>query len=211
MVKYSIHQVNRNNVTEEEVKTWLNISAKMYLPYDEELDIIVQHDDFLDKEFIKVKDLPKCNLPLNQNWSWDKILRSCFIKQADVLQGIYYFSDKFTFDEKKRNFDFYETYTVHESSLSPSIYSIIACEIDNLDKAYELYSRTARLDLDNYNNDTELFEVVKKLYKEAYGCVKLIYIDINDKYKYQLTEEEMTYLIIHIQSITEKSVCKTYN
>lgn len=84
-----------------------------------------------------------------------KILRSCFIKQADVLQGIYYFSDKFTFDEKKRNFDFYETYTVHESSLSPSIYSIIACEIDNLDKAYELYSRTARLDLDNYNNDTE--------------------------------------------------------
>ena len=63
----------------------------------------------------------------------------------------------------------------------------------------------------NYNNDTELFEVVKKLYKEAYGCVKLIYIDINDKYKYQLTEEEMTYLIIHIQSITEKSVCKTYN
>ena len=67
------------------------------------------------------------------------------------------------------------------------------------------------IDLDNYNNDTELFEVVKKLYKEAYGCVKLIYIDINDKYKYQLTEEEMTYLIIHIQSITEKSVCKTYN
>ena len=153
--KECIESVNRNNVTEEEVKTWLNISAKMYLPYDEELDIIVQHDDFLDKEFIKVKDLPKCNLPLNQNWSWDKILRSCFIKQADVLQGIYYFSDKFTFDEKKRNFDFYETYTVHESSLSPSIYSIIACEIDNLDKAYELYSRTARLDLDNYNNDTE--------------------------------------------------------
>ena len=132
----------------------------MYLPYDEELDIIVQHDDFLDKEFIKVKDLPKCNLPLNQNWSWDKILRSCFIKQADVLQGIYYFSDKFTFDEKKRNFDFYETYTVHESSLSPSIYSIIACEIDNLDKAYELYSRTARLDLDNYNNDTEELDYV---------------------------------------------------
>lgn len=80
---------------------WLNIADKMYLPYDEVLDIIVQHDDFLDKEFIKVNDLQKSNLPLNQNWSWDKILRSCFIKQADVLQGIYYFSDKFTLDEKK--------------------------------------------------------------------------------------------------------------
>ncbi|MGL4913246.1 MAG: glycosyl hydrolase family 65 protein [Romboutsia sp.] len=127
----------------------------MYLPYDKELDIIVQHDDFLDKEFIKVNDLSKGNLPLNQKWSWDKILRSCFIKQADVLQGMYYFGEKFSIEEKKRNFDFYEQYTVHESSLSPSIYSIVACEIDNLEKAYELYSRTARLDLDNYNNDTE--------------------------------------------------------
>ncbi len=150
-----IEAVKRNNVSKEECEKWINIASKMYLPYDNELDIIVQHDDFLDKELIKVKDLPKENLPLNQKWSWDKILRSCFIKQADVLQGMYYFGDKFTTKEKKRNFDFYEQYTVHESSLSPSIYSIIACEIDNLDKAYELYSRTARLDLDNYNNDTE--------------------------------------------------------
>lgn len=150
-----IEAVNRNNVCKEEIEKWLDIVSKMYLPYDKELDIIVQHDDFLDKELIKVADLPKENLPLNQKWSWDKILRSCFIKQADVLQGIYYFSDEFTKEEKKRNFDFYEPYTVHESSLSPSIYSIIACEIDNLEKAYELYSRTARLDLDNYNNDSE--------------------------------------------------------
>ncbi len=36
----------------------------MYLPYDEELQIIIQNDNFLDKEFIEVKDLPKENLPL---------------------------------------------------------------------------------------------------------------------------------------------------
>ncbi len=147
--------VSRNNVDENEVKKWKDIANKMYLPYDEELGIIVQHDTFLDKEFIPVKDLDKCNLPLNQKWSWDKILRSCFIKQADVLQGIYYFGDRFNIEEKKRNFDFYEQYTVHESSLSSCIYSIIASEIDDLDKAYDLYSRTARLDLDNYNNDSE--------------------------------------------------------
>lgn len=151
----NIEAITRNNVDNEEINKWSKIAQNMYLPYDEDLDIIVQHDDFLDKEFIKVKDLPKENLPLNQKWSWDKILRSCYIKQADVLQGIYYFGDKFTKEQKKKNFDFYEPYTVHESSLSPSIYSIIASEIDNLEKAYELYSRTARLDLDNYNNDTE--------------------------------------------------------
>ena len=151
----NIEAIIRNNVDDEDINKWSKIAQNMYLPYDEDLDIIVQHDDFLDKEFIKVKDLPKENLPLNQKWSWDKILRSCYIKQADVLQGIYYFGDKFTKEQKKKNFDFYEPYTVHESSLSPSIYSIIASEIDNLEKAYELYSRTARLDLDNYNNDTE--------------------------------------------------------
>ncbi|MCC0695008.1 glycoside hydrolase family 65 protein [Clostridioides sp. ES-S-0048-02] len=146
--------VERNNLSLEEIEIWRIISNKMYLPYDEDLQIIVQNDNFLDKEFIEVKDLPKENLPLNQKWSWDKILRSCFIKQADVLQGIYYFGNRFTKEEKKRNFDFYEKYTVHESSLSSSVYSIIASEVDDLKKAYELYSRTARLDLDNYNNDT---------------------------------------------------------
>ncbi|NMA61099.1 MAG: glycoside hydrolase family 65 protein, partial [Firmicutes bacterium] len=33
--------------------------------------------------------------------------------------------------------------------------SIIAAEVGYLEKAYELYLRTARLDLDNYNNDTD--------------------------------------------------------
>lgn len=45
--------------------------------------------------------------------------------------------------------------TVHESSLSPCVHSIMACELGYQDKAYEMYLRTARLDLDNYNNDTE--------------------------------------------------------
>jgi maltose phosphorylase len=45
--------------------------------------------------------------------------------------------------------------TVHESSLSACIYSIIASRIGNIDKAYELYLRTARLDLDDYNNEVD--------------------------------------------------------
>lgn len=98
----NIEAIIRNNVDDEDINKWSKIAQNMYLPYDEDLDIIVQHDDFLDKEFIKVKDLPKENLPLNQKWSWDKILRSCYIKQADVLQGIYYFGDKFTKSKRKR-------------------------------------------------------------------------------------------------------------
>jgi maltose phosphorylase len=117
--------------------------------------VFEQQDGFMDKELLTVDQIPQDQLPLNQNWSWDRILRSCFIKQADVLQGLFFLGDRYDLETKKRNFDFYEPMTVHESSLSPCIYSIIAAEIGYQRKAYELYLRTARLDLDNYNNDTD--------------------------------------------------------
>ncbi len=143
------------NVTAEELAKWSEIVDKMYYPYDEKEGVFVQHDGFMDKDLRPVSALDATDLPLNQNWSWDKILRSPFIKQADVLQGIYFFGNQFSLEEKRRNFDFYEPMTVHESSLSPSIHSILAAELGKEAKAVEMYGRTARLDLDNYNNDTE--------------------------------------------------------
>ena len=143
------------NVSDAERGKWQDIIANMYYPEDKEQGIFVQHDGFLDKDIRPVSALSPDDLPLNQKWSWDKILRSPFIKQADVLQGIYFFGDRYTLDEKRRNFDYYEPMTVHESSLSPSIHAILAAELGKEAKAVEMYQRTARLDLDNYNNDTE--------------------------------------------------------
>ena len=142
-------------IYQEELDRWTEIADKMYLPYDDELQVFVQHDTFLDKELKKVSELSPHERPLNQKWSWDRILRSCFIKQADVLQGIYFLNNEFTIEEKRRNFEFYEPMTVHESSLSPSVHAVLAAELGMEEKAYEMYTRTARLDLDNYNNDTE--------------------------------------------------------
>ena len=142
-------------LTEDELNLWQEISDKMYYPYWEEKDIIEQQDGYRDKKLDTVEDLDDEDLPLNQNWSWDRILRSPYVKQADVLQGLYFLSHHFDRETKKRNFDFYEPRTVHESSLSPCIYSVIAAEIGYTKKAYELYLRTARLDLENVNRDTE--------------------------------------------------------
>ena len=108
---------------------------------------------FLDKELMTADKIPPDERPINQHWSWDRILRSCFIKQADVLQGLYVFEDKYDTETIRRNFEFYESMTVHESSLSACIHSILASRIGNIKKAYELYLRTARLDLDDYNNE----------------------------------------------------------
>ena len=138
-----------------ELVVWQKISANIYLPYDEKLGIYLQQDGYLDKEQILVKDLSANDRPLNQKWSWDRILRSCFIKQADVLQGLYLFEDQFDEGTIRRNYDFYEPRTVHESSLSPCVHAIIAAKLGDEKRAYEFYLRTSRLDLDDYNNDTE--------------------------------------------------------
>jgi maltose phosphorylase len=139
----------------EEQKHWQDIIDQMFYPADEKLGIFLQQDGYLDKEQVLVKDLPAVDRPLNQKWSWDRILRSCFIKQADVLQGIYFFEEDYDLETIRRNYDFYEPRTVHESSLSPCVHAIIAAKLGDLDRAYEFYLRTSRLDLDDYNNDTE--------------------------------------------------------
>lgn len=139
----------------EETEKWQHILDNMYLGYDEERGVFLQQDNFLDKELIRTEDMGPEDRPINQNWSWDRILRSCFIKQADTLQGIYLFEDEFDLETIERNFDFYEPMTVHESSLSPCVHAILASKLGRKEKAYEMYLRTARLDLDDYNNDTE--------------------------------------------------------
>ena len=142
-------------ITEDELAHMVDVVEKMYYPEDAELGIFVQHDTFLDKELMPASDIPAGERPINQHWSWDHILRSCFIKQADVLQGLYFLNHLYDVETIRRNFDFYEPMTVHESSLTPCVHSILAAQLGYRQKAVEMYQRTARLDLDNINNDTD--------------------------------------------------------
>jgi maltose phosphorylase len=151
--KHLVAKISFNEETE--CARFADIIAKVYLPHDGKLQIFLQQDGYLDKEQILVKDLPATERPLVQKWSWDRILRSVFIKQADVLQGLYFFEDDYDTETIRRNYDFYEPRTVHESSLSPCVHAILAARLGDIDRAYEFYLRTSRLDIDDYNNDTE--------------------------------------------------------
>ena len=139
----------------KETEKWKDIIEKMYFPFDAERMIYLQQDGFDDKELIPVSGLSASDIPINKKWSWDRILRSCYIKQADTLQSFFWFENDFSEQELKQHFDYYEPLTVHESSLSPCVHSILAAKIGYEDKSYEMYLRTARLDLDDYNHDTE--------------------------------------------------------
>jgi maltose phosphorylase len=140
---------------DQETLAWKDIINQMYFPVSEEEDIFMQQDGFMDKEQRMASNLDPVDRPINQHWSWDRILRSVFIKQADVLQGIFNFEEEYSVDTIRRNFDFYEPRTVHESSLSACIHSILANRIGEVEKAYTFYLRTSRLDLDDYNREVD--------------------------------------------------------
>ena len=155
-LRYAAEQVTtlqKEDITKEETQQWLHIAQNIYLPYSEKYGVYLQQDGFLDKDLKPVTAIPAEDRPLNQHWSWDRILRSPYIKQADTLQGFYFFEDHFTKEELQRHYEFYEPFTVHESSLSPCVHSVLASALGKTDEAYTLYLRTARLDLDDYNKE----------------------------------------------------------
>ena len=83
--------VSKTKLSQDETKNWTEVINNLYFPYSEEHEVFLQQDGFLDKEMVRVQDLDKSQRPINQKWSWDRILRSPYIKQADVLQGFYFF------------------------------------------------------------------------------------------------------------------------
>jgi len=147
--------MNKVKLSQAEISAMKKVADNMYFPYSEEHGVYLQQDGFLDKELITVADLDKLQRPINQKWSWDRILRSPYIKQADTLQGFYFFEDHFTKEQLEKHFDFYEPFTVHESSLSPCVHSIQAAVLGRMEQAYTFYLRTSRLDLDDYNKEVE--------------------------------------------------------
>ena len=147
--------MSKVNLDNAEIAHWKAVADNMYFPYSEQLGVYLQQDGFLDKELIKVHDLDRSQRPINQKWSWDRILRSPYIKQADTLQGFYFFEDHFSKEQLEKHFDFYEPFTVHESSLSPCVHSIQAATLGRMEQAYTFYLRTSRLDLDDYNKEVE--------------------------------------------------------
>lgn len=169
-INYTIEQINyvkdhfekeyvcvmhKAKLSQAEILRWKSVADNLYFPYDENKKVYLQQEGFLDKELISVKDLNHSQRPINQNWSWDRILRSVYIKQADVLQGFYFFEDHFTTEELERHFNFYEPFTVHESSLSPCVHAIQAAKLGSMEQAYQFYLRSSRMDLEDYNHEVE--------------------------------------------------------
>lgn len=144
----------RIQLEEGEAEGWSDAAARMLLPYDMTLGIHPQDDSFLSKKAWNFASTPKDKHPLLLHFHPIVIYRHQVCKQADVALALLLLSDQFTLEEKRRDFDYYEAVTTHDSSLSSCIFSIIAAEVGYADKAYEYFMETARLDLDNTHGNT---------------------------------------------------------
>lgn len=140
---------------DEEPALWLEAAERMYVPYDEELGIYAQDDAFLSKKKWDFENTPADKYPLLLHYHPLVIYRHQVLKQADLVLALFLLGDRFSLEEKRRNYEYYEPLTTHDSSLSPCIHSIVSAEIGDLAGAYDYFNRTVRMDLDDINGNAK--------------------------------------------------------
>ncbi|TAI65724.1 glycosyl hydrolase family 65 protein [Bradyrhizobium sp. Leo170] len=130
-----------------EVNAWIQAAGSMYVPSDETLNVILQDDNFLDREPWDFRNTPRDRYPLLLFYHPLNIYRTQVIKQADVILAMFLLGDTFSSEVKKRNFDFYDPLTTGDSSLSSCVEAIIAAQVGDMDKAFRYGMAALLMDL----------------------------------------------------------------
>lgn len=137
-----------------ELADWRRKAARMRILQDKKTGLFEQHDGYFDAPHLDCRKIPATDFPLYHHWAYFRIFRWDMIKQPDVLLLPFFFSHEYSRRVKEVNYDYYEPRCSHESSLSPSIHSILAAELGRHRQAYAYWQHAARLDLDDYNRNT---------------------------------------------------------
>ena len=139
--------VHKTALEPSEVKAWVRAAENMYVPYDQNLKIILQDDNFLDREPWDFRNTPADHYPLLLFYHPLNIYRKQVIKQADVVLAMFLLGDAFPPETKKRNFDFYDPLTTGDSSLSSCVEAIVAAQTGDMEKAIRYGMAALLMDL----------------------------------------------------------------
>jgi alpha,alpha-trehalose phosphorylase len=142
-------------VTTEEAASWRDAAEDMYIPYDERLQVHPQHEGFTNYRRWDFKDTPEDHYPLLLHYPYFQLYRKQVVKQADLVLAMQMRPDAFTPEQKLRNFDYYESITVRDSSLSPCTQAVMAAEVGHLDLAYDYLAEAAFMDLQDREHNTK--------------------------------------------------------
>ena len=146
--------VHRLGLTDKEVAEWHRCAEGMTIPFDDGLGIHPQDDFFLDREVWDLSRTPAENRPLMLHYHPLVIYRFQVLKQADVVLAMFLHGDRFTPEEKKANFEYYDPITTGDSTLSAVVQSIVAAEVGYHDAALDYFRRAAYVDLADLHGNT---------------------------------------------------------
>ncbi|WP_299441293.1 glycoside hydrolase family 65 protein [uncultured Phycicoccus sp.] len=144
----------RLGITDDEVTEWRSCAAGMHIPFDEGLGIHPQDDLFLDREVWDLSRTPASARPLLMHYHPLVIYRFQVLKQADVVLALHLQGDRFSLEEKRADFEYYDPITTGDSTLSAVVQSVIAAEVGYHEAAMEYFCASLYVDLANLHDNT---------------------------------------------------------
>ncbi len=143
------------DVNQDELNKFALIAQSIYLPYDERYQINAQDDSFLSKPLWPFDSTPKENYPLLLHYHPLTIYRYQVAKQADTILAEFLFPQDTSQKQLAREYKYYEKITTHDSSLSRSVFSMVAARLGDEKQAYNYFMTTAKMDLVDLQGNTE--------------------------------------------------------
>ena len=143
----------RLQLSEKESQEWLEAADAVFIPWNEELGIHEQDDAFLYRDPVDMDSIRRDH-DIREDMHPLNLWRMQVVKQADVVLLMFVLSERFSIDQKRSNYDFYEPKTCHGSSLSACIHSIVASEIGRPREAYAYFEHSALLDIADFKGNT---------------------------------------------------------
>lgn len=145
---------SRLNLQEEEIDDWQDCADHMRIPYDATLGIHPQDEHFLDREMWDLTQTPDNQRPLLLHFHPLVIYRFQVLKQADVVLALFLQGDRFTPEQKRANFEYYDPITTGDSTLSAVVQSIIASEVGHHHVALAYFLQGLYVDLADLHRNT---------------------------------------------------------
>lgn len=140
---------------DSEIKEWYYIARKIKLPYSKKRRVISAFDGYFKKREVTITNFDDNFMPIfPKGLPVGKVGKTRLVKQADMVMLLYLLPDLFSLSQKKRNYFYYERRTLHKSSLSPSMHTIVGLEAGDEERAYRYFIHSLGADLRNVHGNT---------------------------------------------------------
>lgn len=141
-------------LADEEVATWRQAAAAMWLPVDPGLGVNPQDDAFLGRRELPALEPLGARGPLLMRYHPMVLFRHQIAKQGNVVQAMAMDLVAMPMSQQRRNFDYYSRVTAHDSTLSSVAFAIAAARLGDEDKALDFHRECAFVDLENRHGNT---------------------------------------------------------